>query len=179
MPINNFNVLPVLSTERLTLRALSIDDQENIFYLRSDSQINKYLNRKPSKSIEDVTNFIHTIKNNKAPYWAITLTETGIFVGTIFLFNFSSKLNSCEIGYELLTKFQKQGIMIEAVERIIKYAFQTFCVQQLIAVTHKENLSSIKLLTKLNFIKSEETNSENPDCSIFILNNKTEDKLIL
>jgi ribosomal-protein-alanine N-acetyltransferase len=34
-------------------------------------------------------------------------------VGTICLFGFSDENASCEIGYELLTNFQGQGIMKE------------------------------------------------------------------
>ena len=48
-----FTPFPILTTERLTLRQLSIDDQQNIFALRSDIEINKYLDRQVSKTIED------------------------------------------------------------------------------------------------------------------------------
>ena len=43
MTKRNFTPFPILATERLTLRQLSIDDQQNIFALRSDKEINKYL----------------------------------------------------------------------------------------------------------------------------------------
>jgi ribosomal-protein-alanine N-acetyltransferase len=173
MTNNNFPSFPVLTTERLTLRQLSIDDQQNIFALRSDKEINKYLDRQVSRTIEDAINFINkvndNIKKNNSIYWAITLTETKKFVGTICLFDFSKENNSCEIGYELLTKFQGQGIMKEAVEKIIAYAFKTLQFQKIIAVTHPGNQNSTKLLTKINFIKSKEAHKENPELDIFTL----------
>ena len=71
----NFSPFPVLTTERLTLRQLSIDDQQDIFALRSDTEINKYLDREPSKTIEDAINFIgkinDNIQKNKSIYWEI------------------------------------------------------------------------------------------------------------
>lgn len=169
----NFTSFPVLTTERLTLRQLLIDDQQDIFALRSDSEINKYLERKPSKTIEDAINFINAvndnIKKNNSLYWVITLTKTKTFVGTICLFDFSDETNSCEIGYELMIAFQGQGIMREATEKVIDYAFQTLQFQKIVALTHKENENSIKLLSKFNFLQSKDAYEENPDFNIFTL----------
>ena len=105
----NFKPFPVLTTESLTLRQPSIDDQRDVLALRSDPEINKYLGRQPSKTIEDVINFINkvndNIEKNNSIYWVITFTKIKEFVGTICLFDFSKEKNSCEIGYELMAKF--------------------------------------------------------------------------
>ena len=173
MTNRTFTSFPILRTERLTLRQLSLDDQQNIFALRSDKEINKYLNRQISNTIEDAIEFIKkvndNIKKNNSIYWVITLTKTDTFVGTICLFDFSNEKNSCEIGYELMTKFQGQGIMKEAVEKVIDYAFQILQFQKIVAVTHNGNQNSTKLLTKFKFIKSIEADKENSDFSIFSL----------
>jgi ribosomal-protein-alanine N-acetyltransferase len=169
----NLTSFPILTTERLTLRQLSVDDQEAILALRSDSEINKYLHREPSKTIEDAIKFINmindNIKSNNSIYWVISLTATKTVVGTICLFDFSDKKSSCEIGYELMTKFQGQGIMKEAAAEVIDYAFQTLQFQKIVAFTHRENQNSTKLLKKFNFIKSIEAEKEHPDFSIFTL----------
>lgn len=173
MITRNFTSFPILKTARLTLRQLSIDDQQNIFALRSDAEINKYLDREPSKTMEDAINFINkvndNIKRNNSLYWVITLTKTKTFVGTICLFDFSNETNSCEIGYELMVKFQGKGIMKEATEKVIDYTFQTLQFQKIIAHTHNENRNSAKLLSGLNFLQSKETDKENPDSNIFTL----------
>src|ERR1043166_1987919 len=165
MTNRTFTSFPILRTERLTLRQLSLDDQQNIFALRSDKEINKYLNRQISNTIEDAIDFINkvndNIKKNNSIYWVITLTKTDTFVGTICLFDFSNEKNSCEIGYELMTKFQGQGIMKEAVEKVIDYAFQILQFQKIVAVTHNGNQNSTKLLAKFNFI-GPEADKENP-----------------
>jgi ribosomal-protein-alanine N-acetyltransferase len=64
MITRNFSTFPILTTERLTLRQLSLADQQNIYALRSDKEINKYLNRVPSKTIEDAINFIKIVNDN-------------------------------------------------------------------------------------------------------------------
>jgi len=169
----NFTHFSNLTAERLTLRQLSINDQQDVFALRSDPEINKYLGRQPSNTIEDAINFINKVNENidkhTALYWAITLTETKTFVGAICLFDFSDEKNSCEIGYELMPKFQGQGIMKEATQVVIDYVFQTLKFKKIFAVTHCDNQNSTKLLTKLNFVQSIENDKENPDLNIFTL----------
>jgi [ribosomal protein S5]-alanine N-acetyltransferase len=169
----NFTPFPILTTERLTLRQLSINDQHDIFALRSDSKINQYLDRQPSKTIEDAIHFINkvtdNIKDNNSIYWAITVTKTRTFVGTICLFNFSKEKKNCEIGYELMTNFQGQGIMKEAIELVIDYVFRTMKFHSIDAYTHHNNQNSIKLLINFNFLKLLNADKENPDLDIFRL----------
>lgn len=166
-------IFPILKTERLTLRQLSIEDHKDIFALRSDEEINKYLNRAPCKTIEDAINFINNvnenIKKNNSMYWAITFTGTKTLVGTICLFDFSNEKKSSEIGYELMTKFQGKGIMHEAAQKVVEFVFQTLKFKKIVAFTHHENQNSTNLLLKLNFVKSFELDNENPNLTIFTL----------
>lgn len=169
----NFVTFPILTTARLTLRPLSAGDSHAIFDLRSDPEINNYLDRQQCNTTEDALNFIikinNSIEKHKALYWAITLTDTKTFAGTICLFDFSSEKNSCEMGFELMTKFQRQGIMNEAVKLVIDFVFLSLRCKKILAMTHRDNINSIKLLTKFNFIKSIEPDQENSDLNIFTL----------
>jgi ribosomal-protein-alanine N-acetyltransferase len=162
-----FTPFPVLKTERLTLRQLSVNDDKEIFALRSNKQVNKYIDRNPSNTIEDARNFIHkiadVISQNKGIYWAITLTNNDNLVGTICLFNFSNQNAQAEIGYELLPPFQGQGIMQEATSKVIAFGFDVMGLKAIEAYTHLENKNSSKLLEKYNFKKQEhiDSNSSN------------------
>ena len=151
----NFTPFPVLKTERLTLRQLISSDDKEIFALRSDDNVNKYLDRKPSKSIDDAKNFIETINDNiqrnDSIYWAITLNGTDKLIGTICLFDFSSDNLKAEMGYELLPDFQGKGIMQEAISKVIDFGFQHIGLNSIEAYTHSENQISTRLLEKLNF----------------------------
>lgn len=171
----NFTPFPILTTERLVLRQLQINDEQEIFTLRSDSEINKYLDRQVSNTIDDARNFIdkvvENINKNDSLYWAITLSDVNILVGTICLFGFSDENDKCEIGYELLTNFQRQGIMKEASEKVIDYALNTIKIQKIEAFIHRDNQSSIKLLEKLSFRNSNESDKTNPELICFYLTN--------
>ena len=155
----NFKPFPVLKTERLTLRQLVSSDANEIFALRSDENVNKYLDRKPSKSIDDAKIFIQTIneniQRNNSIYWAITLSvsDTDKLIGTICLFDFSDDNLKGEIGYELLPDFQGKGIMQEATSKVIDFGIQHIGLISIEAYTHSENQSSTRLLEKFNFKK--------------------------
>jgi ribosomal-protein-alanine N-acetyltransferase len=174
----SFTPFPILTTERLTLRQLTTNDGQDIFALRSDTEINKYLGRQPSKTVEDALHFItsvnENIQKNNSMYWVITLTSSKTVVGTICLYDFSTQKDSCEIGYELMTKFQGQGIMKEAVTAVIDFAFHTLQFQKIVAFTHNDNTNSTKLLEKLNFIQPVAADQENPDFTTYSLTNSQE-----
>jgi ribosomal-protein-alanine N-acetyltransferase len=175
----NFTPFPILTTERLTLRQLATADEQEIFTLRSDSEINKYLNRQPANTIDDARNFINKVNENiiknDALYWAITLNDRNILVGTICLFGFSDETVNCEIGYELLTNFQGQGIMKEAAEKVIDYAFNRIQVRKIEAFLHRDNQKSIKLLEKLLFSNSNEPVKTDAELVCFHLTNSIDD----
>ncbi len=166
MPAINFTPFPVLTTERLTLRQPVISDDQQMFTLRSDSEINKYLDRPPCTTIDDARNFINSVNanttKNVSVYWATTLKHNDTLIGTICLFNFSD-VGTCEIGYELSTNFQGQGIMKEAAKKVIDYALNTLRVQRIEASLHKDNQRSVKLLEQLSFTRSDVFNEAEPE----------------
>ncbi len=172
---NDSTTFLILTTERLTLRRLSKSDSKEILQLRSDTEINKFLDRKPSKTLEDALSFINNIIENESDtlfYWAITSTGKGKLIGTICLFDFLSEENRCEIGYELLTDYQGRGLMIEAAKKVIDYAQETLGLTSIDALTHKDNQRSSGLLLKLDFKKLEIINEENQNLILFRLLNK-------
>lgn len=175
MLYRTFTPFPILTTERLTLRQPVINDDQEIFTLRSDSEINKYLDRQLSNTIDDARNFLNKVNENiyknNSLYWAITLSDKDILVGTICLFSFSDESDKCEIGFELLTNFQGQGIMKEAVEKVIDYAFKTIKVKNIEAFLHRDNQKSVTLLEKFSFRNSNEPDKSNPDLICYHLTN--------
>lgn len=158
---------PTLKTERLTLRPLLPGDAPGVFALRSDCDINQYLDRTAANTLDDAIHFIQritdAINHNEALYWAVVLTEGDTFAGTICLFGFSDQLEKCEIGFELLPGFQGKGMMTEAAARVVEYATQTLNVAVIEAFAHKENQKSIQLLQRLGFQPSTALPNDAPD----------------
>ena len=153
----NFSPFPILKTSRLILRQLTIEDENEIFFLRSDEDVNKYVDRPKPTSLADVHNHINKlntgIDNNESILWGITLLNNDVIIGTICLWNISKENDIAEVGFDLMPNYQGKGIMKEAFAKVIQYAFENLEVKKLVGWVHHENTSSIGLLTKFNFIR--------------------------
>ena len=153
--IANFSPFPELTTKRLVLREINLADAPRIHELRSDEVTNALIDRENSSGIEDALLFIDRIKNNvirnEGVYWVICFQNTSDLVGTIGYWNFNLPGETAEIGYELSADFRGQGIMSEALPRIIKFGFEQMKLQSINAFTTEQNTHSVKLLEKFGF----------------------------
>lgn len=151
----NFSPFPQLATKRLVLRQLTVADADAIAALRSNAIVNKYLGRSkttsPAEAIQFIDKINTAISNNTSLYWVIVLQENNEMVGTICLWNIIIEDDSAEIGYELDPNFHGRGIMQEAIQAVIDFAFNTMQVNVITAFTVPDNIASAKLLEKNNF----------------------------
>jgi len=151
----NIITFPVLETERLVLRQVNKADVGEVFFLRSSLEVGKYIARDPQKSIDETIAFIERTErnmvDNKAIPWAITFGEDNKLIGTISLHSFSEDNSVAEVGYDLNPKFQKKGIMSEALKAVVSYGFQKLGFSRIEAFTQIENESSKLLLVKNKF----------------------------
>jgi len=156
--VKRLNEVTLYST-KLQLRIIKPTDNKDIFALRSNPEINKYLPRNPAKSISEASQFIQniltSISSGSTFYWAICFREDPRLLGTICLWNISSDRATAEIGFELLPKYQGVGIMKEATAIVLKFAFEKLRLKSVVAITHVDNNTSISLLKRNHFIKSE------------------------
>jgi ribosomal-protein-alanine N-acetyltransferase len=151
---NNLNSFPNLETENLTLRPLSIEDDNEIYTLRSDLNAAQYLDRPITETIDDARDFIRKIingNNNAGIYWAITQKNKTKLAGTICLWNFSADKTKAEIGFELLPACQGKGIMQEAITVVLKYGFDFLQFNSIEAGVAAGNSKSIRILEKNGF----------------------------
>lgn len=155
----NFNPFPVLTTDRLVLRKLDLSDSEALLKLRSDESVNLYLDRPPTNTIADAEAFINKIasivKNQQGIYWVINLKDEQELIGTVCFWNFNAEKKMADIGYELMPEYQGQGLMQEALAKVLSYAFGTMQLKAITGLVHPENESSIKALKRNGFVLDE------------------------
>jgi ribosomal-protein-alanine N-acetyltransferase len=163
----NFTPFPNLTTARLLLRQLNAGDDNEIFRLRSNDSVNKYLNRPKANSIDEARAFINKInngiQNNESLYWGITHKENSTLIGTICLWNISKENGTADIGYELIPEYQGKGIMQEALLKVAEFGFNILKLKAIEACTHPGNEGSIKLLTKNDFKKIKDADGESEE----------------
>ena len=153
----NLKSFPNMASERLFLRAINKDDKKEVFSLRSDPGVMKYISRPLAKNIEEAEIFIKKItkgiKENQLLYWGITLKIEDRLIGTICLWNISRENHRAELGYELLPQYQGQGLMQEALSKVVSFAFKTLKFHSLEANVNPQNTKSIRLLEKNDFVR--------------------------
>jgi ribosomal-protein-alanine N-acetyltransferase len=144
-----------LTTERLFLRELLPEDAEEIFRLRTDESVNKYVDRAKAITIDDAHNFIQMVQSNAAKdeaiMWALTLIGEAKLIGTIVYWHIEWENCKAEIGYEMLPEYQGKGLMTEAVKKVIEFGFEELKFKTVTAEPKENNERSIRLLEKLDF----------------------------
>ena len=152
-----FTTFPKLTTENLILRQFEMTDENEVYFLRSSDEVNKFIDRPRANSIEDARKFIEKITNGEykdAFIWAIELKEKKGFVGSVCLLRFEPENNSAEVGYEMLPSFQGKGIVQEALKKVLEYGFETLGLDTINAVIHPDNIKSIKLAERFGFVRT-------------------------
>ena len=162
-----FSPFPVLSTSRLTLRQLTFEDENEIFAIRSNEEIAKYIGRSLYTNQIEARNFINKINSavdkNESVYWVIAFKDDPKIIGTICLWNFSDDKFTAEVGFELLPDYQGKGIMSEALESVLNYGFNTIKLKSIEGEVDPYNEKSINLMKRYGFKLIEsihETDSE-------------------
>lgn len=93
--MNLFSPFPVLHTPRLVLRKLVDNDKEAVFKIRSNSVVNKFIDRKIPSDISDVEDFIKLIDElvlkNEGIYWVIE--NNNEVIGSIGLRHFNDNFS--------------------------------------------------------------------------------------
>lgn len=152
-------LFPELSSARLHLRQLQPGDANKIFLLRSDDRVNAFIDRPKATSVDEAAAFINKIGvivvNGEGLMWAITIKDDPMLIGTIGVFNIIKEKSEAEIGYEMLPRFQGQGLMLEGLRSAIAFAFGTLKLKTIVANSRVENLPSIIFLEKCGFMKTE------------------------
>ena len=161
---HNFTPFPVLETDRLTLRELILDDAKAIFGLRTNKEVNEYIDRKTPNNLSETRAFIDRIaalaENGKGVFWVLESKNNNQLLGTIGLRNFEDEENFAEIGYEIDPMYQQKGYMSEAFGAVLNYGFQNLELNTIEAFTHKDNDASIALLESQKFVLDPERRDE-------------------
>ncbi len=151
-------LFPYLETKRLLLRNATMEDAKAIFTVFSDSKVTEFHDMDTLTRIDDAIMIIERRKqgfeSGRGIRWGIARNEDNYIIGSCG-FTWIQEFNAAKIGYELASQFWQQGIMSEALNAILKYAFERKGLEFIIAEIMLENVASRKLLQKLGFRSQE------------------------
>ena len=150
-----FADFPKLETERLLLTAFVKSDAEELFKIRSDDRVIKYLDRPVHKNISESELMINTILQNYKDKiginWMIRKKDTSEVIGYIGYWRLIRENVRAEIGYAISPGYWGNGFMQETLSKIVDFGFKQFCLHSIEANVNPANIASIKLLEKSGF----------------------------
>ncbi len=153
-----YSEFPELITERLILRKVDKDkDLADFFVIRSDKEAMKYIPRPVAQDPSEVLTLINegndAYERGDMLSLAITLKESGKFIGVVGFYRIDWDSHRTEIGYILNPAYNGMGYMHEACTALIQFAFDVVDFHSLEAIIEAENSKSINVVEKLGFIR--------------------------
>lgn len=164
---HHFDPFPTLTTGRLTLRNITMNDVNEIFVQRSHPVIRKYIKRPPAKDLDEAADWIKMVTDQQGRdeciHWAIVPKGEEQLVGLVCLWNIEPENDKAELGYGLHPDFFGQGLMSETLSAVLPYGFLTMRLRTIDAYTNKNNEPSLKLLKQQGFKRNQVFENESVD----------------
>lgn len=86
--------------------------------------------------------------------FAVALKPSDRIIGTTRLGIFDETNGAADLGYAMDGDFEGNGYMSEAVEALLRHAFDALSIKQLWAISHKDNTKSRALLSRLGMVRA-------------------------
>ncbi len=147
-----FKNLPILETERLRLRKLSMRDAGDVFAYASVPEVAEHVTWEYHRNISDSMHYLRFItqqyQDGIPSPWGIIHKELGKLIGTIGYHVWSLPNGFGEVGYALSKDFWNKGYTTEAFEEVIKFGFERLKLNRVEATCKLANTASEKVMLK-------------------------------
>lgn len=146
----------IAETERLIIREFAESDSEFIFRLLNSAGWLQFIGDRNIKTLEDARLYIlkgpvfSYSKFGFGPY-LVTFKDAKTPIGMCSLIK-RETFDDVDLGFAFLPDYVGKGYAYEACSAILDYSKNTLGLKKLVGITNKDNLSSILLLKKLEFI---------------------------
>lgn len=119
--------VPVIETKRLMLKAVMLEDAEDIFAYVKNPNVLRYTQattpHEPSETEAYVRGLVEKSKESSGAFaWAIRLKDRPVVIGVVE-FNINND-TSGSVDYALSEEYWNQGIMTETVRLVLRWAFR-------------------------------------------------------
>lgn len=141
----------MLETERILLRKFTSSDVDEVFAMRSNPEVMRYI-RAPQTERKEAENWIELVtsrwESDRIGFCAVIEKATGSFAGWCGLWRLR-ETDEIEVGYALIRELRGRGFAHEAAEAFLVYGFETLNLDEIVAVTRPENRSSRRVMERL------------------------------
>ena len=145
---------PSLTTTRLHLRCLTVEDAETLLELYSREEVTRYSEMPTLTTLGQARGVVQKLvadtEQNTGITWAITLSADQRMIGLAGA-QWHQHNYSALLSYDLLPAYWRQGFGTEAVTAVCRHMFDHTTINRITATTTIDNAASRRLLLKLGF----------------------------
>lgn len=149
----DFSQFPTITTERLLLRELRIEDAEDVLLFRGDPYVQRF-NSEPLQTVAEAEQFIeemHAAHPHDYLIWGLTLHDSDVVMGAVGLGSWNKYHRRAEIGYDLAQRYWGNGFATEAAQAVLGFGFEQLNLNRIYARTIADNHESTRLLERVGF----------------------------
>ena len=156
--------MKTLETKRLILRLFQHEDLDDFYAYAKVEGVGERAGWFHHKSKEESLSVLESFMRKKDVY-AIVLKENNKVIGSIGLHAREESDNVLELGYVLSKAYWGQGLMSEAVDKVIEYCFEDLELESLTCGHFLENHASRRIIEKsgFRFVAADKYYSKNMD----------------
>ena len=148
----------IIENRKLLIRELVENDVNIIFELYSDKEAMKFRGSKPFENINEaeemLKNVAENIKKGNEYRYEIIEKETNSLIGTYLITPITNL--KCMVGCSIGKKYWRTGYGLEVMILMSEY-LRNLKYEKIVGLIKKENIPSIKLVEKMNFVLIEQT----------------------
>ncbi|HEU5483495.1 MAG TPA: GNAT family N-acetyltransferase [Microlunatus sp.] len=148
--------IPVLRTDRLTLRQPELTDAEDVLVFRGDPEVQRF-NSEPHTSVAESVDLIREIRREHTEGtgmgWVATLTTSGRAIGLVGFSGWDRFHRRAEVGYDLARDLWGRGLAREALRSVVEFGFTRMDLHRVEAATIADNHASVRLLERCGFVR--------------------------
>jgi len=138
-----------MQTERLTLRALALDDAPGIFSYSRDPEVSRYTLWAAHESEERAREFLATLVRPAVLGWAICTGGGRELIGMVFFHSLSRRHRRAELAFNLGRGSWGRGYATEAARAAVGFGFARLALNRIEATCMPANAKSRAVLLKI------------------------------
>jgi len=157
----------ILQSARLTLRTWLPEDREPFARINADPRVMEFMPKCLSREESDA--LVDRIEAHFAEHgfglYAAELRNERLFIGFIGLSipYFDAPFTPCvEVGWRLSADVWGRGLATEGAREVVRHAFQTLGLRELVSFTVPENIRSIRVMEKLGMTHAPTEDFDHP-----------------
>jgi RimJ/RimL family protein N-acetyltransferase len=145
----------VLETARLALREFDAHDAEFVLRLVNEPSFLRYIGDRGVRTLDDARKYIADgpvagYARDGHGLMRVERKSDGASLGMCGLLK-RDALPEPDIGFSFFPEYWSQGYALEAASAVMRHARDTLAIGRILAITTRDNASSMRLLDKLGF----------------------------